>query len=86
MNERKPWICPACGRGVAPYKDTCDHGGQATPQITFVPVFVPAPSWPTSPTIGCDACRQSGVCNCYRPNRLTPTYGDTTGLTTVGVH
>ncbi len=21
------WICPACGKGVAPHVSTCDHGG-----------------------------------------------------------
>ena len=23
----KAWTCPACGRGVAPGVQTCDHGG-----------------------------------------------------------
>lgn len=32
MNEG--WICPACGRGVAPDEKHCDHGGLgALPQL-----------------------------------------------------
>ena len=61
-----PWTCPGCGRGVAPGQKTCDHGGKAG--LPYVPAY------PLPPVIdwGCDACRLSGVCNCYRPERDSP--------------
>jgi hypothetical protein len=29
----QPWICPKCGRGVAPDQKSCDHGGTAAAAI-----------------------------------------------------
>lgn len=58
MSDRG-WICPSCGRGVAPSEKACDHGTEWPP--------VALPFWrPTAPAHfgGCEACRLSGVCNC----------------------
>ncbi len=53
MNQAaNPWICPACGRGVAPGQITCDHGGM-NPLLPFRPVqpSIPIPNpAPYSPT------------------------------------
>ena len=36
------WKCPVCGRGVAPTKETCDHGGQgAAPYLPGLPMWQP---------------------------------------------
>lgn len=39
MNEG--WICPGCGRGVAPTERHCDHGG-----IVALPAWPPWPHYP----------------------------------------
>lgn len=41
MND--PWICPACGQGVAPWRDRCDHGGA----LSRYPA--PPAAWPLTP-------------------------------------
>ena len=32
------WLCPKCGRGVAPGQNHCDHGGGSLPVGTWVTV------------------------------------------------
>jgi hypothetical protein len=79
------WVCPACGRGVAPGATTCEHGGEAMP---FKPLPNSANPWPTPylplqpyppyypPYYGCEACRYSGVCMCVNyPHRWVTTCG-----------
>lgn len=79
MNEG--WKCPVCGRGVAPHEKHCDHHGQ---QITYQPVFVPAPiyqpmpyeptrtpcdPWEPPPPITCDTLHPPNTCV---GGRITP--------------
>lgn len=75
MSEKdKGWICPSCGRGVAPDQKTCDHGGLGAMPVTL-PVLPVLPIPNTAEPFGapryggCDACRLSGVCMCVRPDR-----------------
>jgi hypothetical protein len=36
------WLCPSCGRGVAPSEKTCDHGGQVqAAQPYLAPIYQP---------------------------------------------
>lgn len=59
MNEG--WICPVCRRGVAPTEKSCGHGNIFA---NFpIPVLVPMNDGM------CDACRATGICGCYRPER-----------------
>ena len=36
-----PWICPGCGRGMAPHMDTCDHRGLVDPIGPYLNPFQP---------------------------------------------
>lgn len=69
------WICPSCGRGVAPGVTTCDHGNLgklADPPQRVLPPHWPVPVPETRPRIGgCDACRYTGICMCVRRSRIT---------------
>lgn len=42
--EIKAWLCPACGRGVAPGVKTCDHG-KGEPLDLKGREFAPAIPW-----------------------------------------
>jgi hypothetical protein len=45
------WICPRCGRSLAPWKDSCECSGAFSLPIVVRPNFVPWPGYP-SPYIG----------------------------------
>jgi hypothetical protein len=46
----KPWVCPSCGRGVAPGEKTCDHGSAVVDPYSTTP-WIPTtnPPWPEAP-------------------------------------
>jgi hypothetical protein len=71
---REGWKCPVCHRGVSPDERACDHGNGfavlpvlPTPNPIPFPWIPPYQPFPLTTWGGCDACRRSGVCNCYRP-------------------
>jgi hypothetical protein len=37
MPDRKPWICPQCGRGLPEWESSCDHGKTAAMEAAKVP-------------------------------------------------
>lgn len=54
-NMQYGWICPRCGKVLAPWKDSCDCylNVPYTPPNTPAPTpFNPMPSWPKAPEIG----------------------------------
>ena len=56
------WECPVCGKGLAPHKDTCDHGGNMTaiPNDAGNGFVSPPTIWPLYPTETiCGSCDAS---------------------------
>lgn len=74
---REGWICPTCKRGLSPDQPHCDH--DASTVVPRLPLRrgTTTPWMPQPATIdeytrligGCEACRESGICGCYRPDR-----------------
>lgn len=70
------WLCPSCGRGVAPDQKTCDHGMMAA---LVPPLYAPNTQPKEERHYGCNACRQSGICMCVRPDRHPFTFSGSAG-------
>ncbi len=76
--ESKGWVCPDCGRGIAPYINSCDHGTMPYSQIPALPSPIyPKLTWhtdcgcPPNSNCGNAACprRHSGINTCISTSK-----------------
>lgn len=69
MENNSGWYCPNCGGAHAPSVESCPLYPTRPVPLPLPPIPLPVPPL-LPPNVGCAACRDSGVCMCYRRDRV----------------